>query len=255
MRTTPLYTFFCGWRAPFSNFHPALFTYRGVQFYTSEQFFMYCKAQLFSDAEAAKRISVTVNPAFAKKIGREIRHYNEKHWEQYRETVMYVGCREKFLQNKLLLDQLVLTTGTELVEASPTDPVWGVGLEENDPLIDDERNWRGQNLLGKILTQVRDDILIESASITSYEVIKRYEITDKVFYCPELVERFYASPELVKKVRDEHPNCFVAYDLFKDEVICSDDRDESFFNQLAALPKDYARKLYRVHTSTLPLED
>jgi ribA/ribD-fused uncharacterized protein len=75
-----------------------------------------------------------------------------------RESIVYVGCREKFSQNPRLQTLLLATASTELVEASPYDLIWGVGLGERDPLILDKSNWRGTNPLGITLMKVRDTL-------------------------------------------------------------------------------------------------
>ena len=77
-------------------------------------------------------------------------------WKAKRESIVYVGCREKFTQYPGLRTLLLATAPTELVEASPYDVIWGVGLSERHPDITDKSKWRGQNLPGKALMKVRD---------------------------------------------------------------------------------------------------
>ncbi len=79
-------------------------------------------------------------------------------WRKHREAIVLVGSRAKYQQNPTLLAALLATSGTTLVEASPFDRVWGIGLGVNNPKALDRKNWRGQNLLGQILTTLRDEL-------------------------------------------------------------------------------------------------
>ena len=159
MRRTERYPFFFTKDDPFSNWHPSAFEYRGVTFGCMEQFMMYAKARLFNDLEAAQKILKTADPRRQKALGREVKGYVEEVWVQKREAIVAVGLREKFSQNPALLELLLSTQGTALVEASKFDRIWGCGLAETDPRIEDERKWPGLNLLGKVLDRVRDHFL------------------------------------------------------------------------------------------------
>lgn len=86
-----------------------------------------------------------------------IENYNDAVWSSVRYVVVKAIIREKFQQNINLYDLLTLTTGI-LVEASPTDVIWGVGLSLTNPKIYDQTKWRGQNLLGKILMEIREEL-------------------------------------------------------------------------------------------------
>ncbi len=139
----------------FSNFHPAKFTIKGIDFNCVEQCMMYAKAKNFGDNEIAARILKEKIPNEMKKLGRLVNGFNEEKWISIREKVVYVACREKFSQNKHLMDELLSTGDLMLVEASPSDKIWGIGLSADDPNATDESKWRGQNLLGKALMRVR----------------------------------------------------------------------------------------------------
>ncbi|TSK07794.1 MAG: NADAR family protein [Geobacter sp.] len=155
------HTFFFHKESPFSNWYPASFVVKGVTFCCVEQFMMYCKAKLFKDERIAESIMLVANPAHQKALGRQIKGFDEKVWMEKREKYVFVGCYEKFRQNPHLLRELLATDCTVLVEASPYDRIWGVGLAENDPRILEEKNWRGENLLGRILGRVREEFLRE----------------------------------------------------------------------------------------------
>ncbi|MBN3785633.1 NADAR family protein [Burkholderia sp. Ac-20353] len=139
-----------------SNWYPSLFTYHGVTFTCTEQFVMYAKAMLFEDLATASQILAASSPREHKRLGRVVRGFDNVAWERSRESIMFVGCREKFRQNADLAVALREMGTTTLVEASPYDRIWGVGLGETDPRIADPSNWQGSNLLGKTLMRVRD---------------------------------------------------------------------------------------------------
>lgn len=153
------FTFFWQDQSPFSQWHPAEFTVGGKRFVCAEQYMMYGKAVLFGDEAVAASILASAAPRAHKALGRQVRGFEEQRWRQERERIVYEGNHAKFTQNAHLLQALLATAGTELVEASPTDVIWGVGLTEDDPRIQDPAQWRGQNLLGKVLTRLREDLL------------------------------------------------------------------------------------------------
>ena len=133
-------------------------------FYNSEQYFMYMKAIIFGDYEIAEKILATKDPKKAKELGRIVRNYDDKVWNDMRYKVMVDANKAKYSQNEDLKKLITSDEfkGKGFVEASPVDKVWGIGLGENDPLADDENNWKGQNLLGKSLDEVREWLLSET---------------------------------------------------------------------------------------------
>lgn len=152
-------TFFFGAENPLSNWHPASFVVNDVRFSNNEQFMMYCKAKLFGDEDAASKIIKVTTPREHKALGRQVRGFDEAKWNEKREIYVRKGCQAKFSQNPQMLTFLLETDGTELVEASPYDRIWGVGLAANNPLIHDKSKWLGLNLLGKCLMIVRASLL------------------------------------------------------------------------------------------------
>jgi ribA/ribD-fused uncharacterized protein len=137
-----------------NHFKLANYVTRGW-FYTSEQAYMVFKALYFEDFESVDLMMATDLPREAKNLGRQVKGYDEKLWEEVRFFYMEKACHLKFSLNEDLKEALVSTGDKTLVEASPYDLVWGVGLGENDPLILDEANWKGLNLLGLVLMNVR----------------------------------------------------------------------------------------------------
>jgi ribA/ribD-fused uncharacterized protein len=142
-----------------SNWHPAVFVVNDVRFLNNEQFMMYCKAKMFGDDETASKIIKATTPREHKALGRQVRGFDEAKWSEKRELYVRKGCHAKFSQNPEMLKFLLGTEGTELVEASPYDRIWGVGLAANNPAIHDKSKWLGLNLLGKCLMQVRTQLL------------------------------------------------------------------------------------------------
>jgi hypothetical protein len=153
------FTFFWQSESPFSQWHPARFVVEGRQFMCAEQYMMHGKAMLFGDLEVAERILSSESPKTHKALGRKVQGFDEQLWRRERERIVYEGNYAKFTQNDELLKALLATAGTELVEASPLDRIWGVGLSAEDPRIQDPSLWRGQNLLGKVLTRLREELL------------------------------------------------------------------------------------------------
>ncbi|WP_434390149.1 NADAR family protein [Melittangium boletus] len=156
--TRQVFTFFWRDASPFSQWHPSVFEWRGQRFLCAEQSMMYGKAMLFGDEESAARILQARTPKEHKALGRAVRGFEGSLWERERERIVYEGNHAKFTQNVALLEALRATAGTRLVEASPLDRIWGVGLAEEDPRIQDPARWRGLNLLGEVLTRLREDL-------------------------------------------------------------------------------------------------
>jgi ribA/ribD-fused uncharacterized protein len=163
MRVANGFTFFYGSREPFSNWFKTRFVETEgpsgtLIFPTSEHYMMYRKAVHFADAGVAARILKTADPREAKRLGRKVSAFVAEEWSRVARTYVYRGCRLKFTQNPRALEALLATQGTQLVEASPSDRIWGVGLSERDDRILDRRNWQGTNWLGQVLTVLRDDL-------------------------------------------------------------------------------------------------
>jgi hypothetical protein len=161
------FTFFWRSESPFSQWHPSEFVVEGVRYVCAEQYMMAGKARLFGDAEVLGQILKTTSPKTHKALGRKVRDFDAAVWERERERIVYEASHAKFTQNPELLKALLATAGTELVEASPLDRIWGVGLGAEDPRIQDPAKWRGLNLLGKVLTRLREDLLAQGVAQNS----------------------------------------------------------------------------------------
>ena len=146
------------WGSVLSNFYPVKMKFAGIDFHTSEQLFMFLKAKYFNDQEMADMIATRgQDPKDAKRFGRKVKGFNNEEWEDAREDMMHIACQRKFM-NEDLFKQLLATGEKVLVEGSPVDKIWGVGLKYDSQEILDEENWNGLNLLGKVLMRVREDI-------------------------------------------------------------------------------------------------
>jgi ribA/ribD-fused uncharacterized protein len=120
---------------------------------------MYLKAEYFNDWETAQEIvDLGQIPKTAKDLGRKVKGYDEREWAKVRENMMYNAVFLKFTSSLELQEKLLDTGNKILVEGTPMDPVWGVMVHWKDDRILDERNWKGQNLLGKVLMRVRQDL-------------------------------------------------------------------------------------------------
>lgn len=150
------YCFF--WAGPFSNWHPSKFTALGTTYNCAEQGMMHQKALLFGDLESADLIMKTDDPKLQKALGRGVKGYVEAEWVDKRYDIVYALLYAKFDQNIELADILLDTEDLHIVEASPYDKVWGIAMGvDKYPEILDTKNWKGENLLGSILMDVRYD--------------------------------------------------------------------------------------------------
>jgi ribA/ribD-fused uncharacterized protein len=139
----------------FSQWWPAAFDQFGVTFATAEHYMMWRKAVLFGDDAAAERVLATPSPSVAKAIGRRALGFDDELWLKYRWGIVVAGTFAKFAAHQELRQFLLATGHAVIVEASPTDTIWGIGLGENDKDAANPGQWRGLNLLGFALMEVR----------------------------------------------------------------------------------------------------
>ncbi|MCD2464096.1 MULTISPECIES: NADAR family protein [unclassified Streptomyces] len=139
-----------------SQWWPAPFVVDGVSYATAEHWMMAAKARLFEDAEAERAALSARTPAEAKKAGRLVRGFDETVWARERFGIVVEGSVRKFSSDEALRGYLLGTGTRVLVEASPVDRVWGIGLAADDPRAHDPASWRGDNLLGFALMEARE---------------------------------------------------------------------------------------------------
>lgn len=152
-------TFFFTEKSPFSQWYRCRFVVDGQAYNCAEQYMMHGKAVLFGDDEMARKILEADHPRTQKALGRKVKNFDAAVWEREHLRIVKDGNRAKFTQNADLLEKLLATKGTTLVEASPYDRIWGIGLGADNPRAKDPAQWRGKNLLGQILTELRDELL------------------------------------------------------------------------------------------------
>lgn len=140
----------------FSQWYPAPFTVEGIEYKTSEHWMMAQKALLFHDTAAYNAILKAEKPGEAKEIGRKIVGFDEAIWVEKRYELVKAGNIHKFNQHAKLKDFLLSTADRVLVEASPTDAIWGIGLPSSASEVENPYHWRGLNLLGFALMETRD---------------------------------------------------------------------------------------------------
>jgi ribA/ribD-fused uncharacterized protein len=165
------FTFF--WSGPFSQWHRSRFTIDGMLYETAEQYMMAEKARLFGDEEACRRIMAAPDPRDQKALGRKVRDFDRDRWSDVARDIVHRGNRAKFTTHRDLLAALFDTEGTTLVEASPFDTIWGIGLAADNPDALDRTKWRGTNWLGEILTRLRDTLLAEQKDGGITELVER----------------------------------------------------------------------------------
>jgi ribA/ribD-fused uncharacterized protein len=141
-----------------SQWYPASFVDEHAHYDSAEHYMMAGKARLFGDEEMLARILAAETPAAAKKLGRQVRGFVQEQWAAHCVEIVTRGNVLKFEQDRALGDFLRSTRGRVLVEASPRDRIWGIGMGARNPKATDPRLWRGQNLLGLALMQARAQI-------------------------------------------------------------------------------------------------
>ena len=146
------------WGGPFSQWCPSRFNIDGRSFNCAEQYMMWSKATLFGNDEKATQILDSGSPREQKALGRQVSNFDTDRWNQVACYYVYKGNLAKFTQNPDLLQDLLDTYPLTLVEASPYDKIWGIGLDAKDPRAYDRSTWLGTNWLGQVLTDLRNHI-------------------------------------------------------------------------------------------------
>ena len=145
-----------------SQWFPAPFTVDGDRFATAEHFMMAGKARLFGDEEARQRVLTSPSPAAAKQVGRSVRTFDDVRWKAECFDIVVCANVAKFMQHPAMGQFLQSTGERVLVEASPRDRIWGIGMGAANPDAEQPRKWRGQNLLGFALMAARAQLRAQS---------------------------------------------------------------------------------------------
>lgn len=144
------------WGGPFSQWAYSPFVVDGITFENAEKWMMYHKAKTFNDQEALNQILALEDPQVIKAIGRKVKNFNAEHWSSVSYEIVKMGNIHKFEQNPEMKDYLMSTGDKEIVEASPYDRIWGIGIGPSDPKRFESKYWNGENLLGKVIMDVRE---------------------------------------------------------------------------------------------------
>lgn len=136
----------------FSQWWEASFEIESISYPTAEHYMMAGKARLFNDDEILQEIISVKHPHDVKKLGRKVKNFSPELWNEHKFDIVLKANHAKFSQNESLLN----TKDRIIVEASPVDPIWGIGMASDNPNVTNPNSWKGDNLLGYILMEVRD---------------------------------------------------------------------------------------------------
>jgi ribA/ribD-fused uncharacterized protein len=156
MKITNKYVFF--WNGIYSQWYSARMTIDGIEYNCCEQYMMHQKALTFGDTVTAEMILESSDPKEQKALGRKVVGFNKDKWDDVCIGIVFKGNLAKFSQNSHLKASLLSTDDKILVEASPYDKIWGIGLGEEHPDVEDPSKWKGLNLLGWSITMVKKEL-------------------------------------------------------------------------------------------------
>ncbi len=145
----------------FSQWWEQDFVFENTTYKSAEHWMMAKKAELFGDHDMVKQILLSKTPGEAKKCGRKVKGFKSEIWDAEKYNIVLEGNRLKFEQNEELKTFLLNTGNRILVEASPVDPIWGIGLAADHEAASHPERWRGENLLGFALMETRDILSYE----------------------------------------------------------------------------------------------
>ncbi len=141
----------------FSNWYLSDFVIDDFKYFCVEQYMMAQKAKLFRDADNYTAILRADTPAECKELGRKVRPFDSAVWKKARYEIVKTASRAKYEQNPKLRQKLLATGESLLAEASPYDQIWGIGMDAKEATSVSSKQWPGQNLLGKILMELREE--------------------------------------------------------------------------------------------------
>ncbi|MBQ6416250.1 MAG: NADAR family protein [Butyrivibrio sp.] len=214
----------------FSNWYPAEFDYAREHYKNVEQYMMYQKVMMFRQYELAEKIMGTDDPSECKKIGRtHFPEFNSELWDKTCKTIVKRGIRAKFLQNEDLLNTLLGTGNKLLAECSPFDKKWGIGIDINDSDRFDTSKWKGSNLLGRILMEVREelrnelyasgDLGIEYVNALDLDPIPEWNMTAGALKrIPQFYDAIHAYADTLPTKYDERNKFYHDFSLYDWEV-------------------------------------
>lgn len=142
----------------FSNWYISEFELDNIVYNSVEKYIMAKKATIFNDKDMLEKILNSNNQRDIKSYGRKVKNYDDKVWSKARYNIGLEAIKAKFSQNEMLKSKLLATKNKIIVEASPLDRIWGIGLSKNNDDILEPSKWRGTNILGDMLMQAREEI-------------------------------------------------------------------------------------------------
>jgi len=145
------------WGGIYSQWYPSKFVIGNIEYNCAEQYMMSKKALSFGDEESNNKIMSIKDPRIQKQYGREVKGFDVESWNNICRLFVYEANYAKFSQNSDLFDELILTGNKEIVEASPEDKIWGIGLHESDERAWNKETWLGTNWLGEAIMKVRSE--------------------------------------------------------------------------------------------------
>lgn len=152
-----LYLFYHG---PLSNWYMEEFVHEGVTYNCGEQWMMACKARLFHDDNMLEQIMSCEEPRKQKALGRLVENFDGDVWMKEADDLLFPGLVAKFMSSAHCRKALLSTQDNLIVEASPFDTIWGIGLKKDSYEARDRKKWKGLNKLGHLLTRVREQVKI-----------------------------------------------------------------------------------------------
>ena len=141
----------------FSNWYPCDITIEGIKYFCVEQYMMAKKALLFGDLDIYQQIMKSADPGECKDLGKLVKNFVSSVWDKCKYEIVYNANYAKFHQNDDLMGKLIATGDEIMAEASPLDSIWGIGMAADNPNAKDPDLWNGENLLGNILMEIRDN--------------------------------------------------------------------------------------------------
>jgi len=142
----------------FSQWWESPFQVEGITYQTAEHWMMAAKARLFNDDVNLQKVLQSGTPAAAKKLGRAVKNFDPLVWDQHKFNLVVEGNYHKFSQHATLKTFLLNTADRVIVEASPVDKIWGIGMAADHVAVENPSSWKGENLLGYALMEVRDQL-------------------------------------------------------------------------------------------------
>ena len=177
----------------FSQWYSSPFTVEGFHYTTAEQYMMAKKALLFHDYTIFDQILGEKDPQKCKRLGKQVKGFQNRIWNKYKEEIVYTANMAKFSQNYDIQSILLGTGNATLAEASPYDRIWGIGRDANDPKAKYPLLWKGENLLGRALERVRYDLAMQNQIL---------EVADSGVHAglDNCIDSYYVSPHQRKEM-------------------------------------------------------